>query len=364
MRFEGISRVLLGLILLCLCAVVAAPAMAQEDEEADPKLVVIEPLDPPRPWRIIEGDIMVTEDWYQEWLQDQDSRTCWSSNFWPSRTIPFVISGNVDATRDSLARVAMDTWERVCDINFVPRSGQSNYIRIIADSNVNSSFIGPIGGRQDVKITSWFRITICHELFHAMGFYHEQSRPDRNTYVEIIWDNIEEDKEHNFDRHSGAGEWWGRYDFRSIMHYSSCAFDIETCGLSCCTTIAMRPGYEVYQDSIGNRSELSHMDSLTAKFMFSDHTDWSFMAVRMCADYGSYANPYTSWYNAFGLMPVGDTLWALEGPHFPATGVYSKECLIHNALEPTVVGPDESTGIGFGINGQIKMHSGGDIEIF
>ena len=33
-----------------------------------------------------------------------------------------------------------------------------------------------------------------HELMHAVGFWHEQSRPDRNLFVEVLWENIQDGK--------------------------------------------------------------------------------------------------------------------------------------------------------------------------
>ena len=65
---------------------------------------------------------------------------------------------------------------------------------------------------------------VMHEIGHAIGFYHEHSRPDRNKYVEIIYSNIDmiDPKLRNDYRllnRSEVNSLGVGYDYNSIMHY-------------------------------------------------------------------------------------------------------------------------------------------------
>jgi hypothetical protein len=55
-----------------------------------------------------------------------------------------------------------------------------------------SSLVGHFGGGQQVSLGPGclYKGIVEHELMHACGFWHEQSRGDRDGYVSILWNNI------------------------------------------------------------------------------------------------------------------------------------------------------------------------------
>ena len=58
-----------------------------------------------------------------------------------------------------------------------------------------------------------------------MGFYHEQSRPDRDQHVKINWKNIQDEEYGQFIRQKTSLTFDVPYDGRSVMHYTPTAFN-------------------------------------------------------------------------------------------------------------------------------------------
>ena len=135
----------------------------------------------------------------------------------------------MDSSRKANIQQAMETMEGLTCLQFIPRTDQSDYIIFRAHEDDGcSSRVGRDGGDQFVRIGPGcnYQSTILHKLCHALGMWHEQSRPDRDNYVSVIWDNIKEDREHNFMKRNKfeVDSQGAVYDFASIMHYNLDSF--------------------------------------------------------------------------------------------------------------------------------------------
>lgn len=77
--------------------------------------------------------------------------------------------------------------------------------------------MGRAGGLQVVSLGQGcvHHGVIVHEFMHAAGFWHEQSRYDRDKHVVINWKNIIGDMKYNFGKVSGSYfEIWGKEEER------------------------------------------------------------------------------------------------------------------------------------------------------
>ena len=81
-------------------------------------------------------------------------------------------------------------WLKGQDFSFLHHFWQllSFYVICRCYSNV-----GRVGGEQELSLAGpcLKKGTAIHELMHALGFWHEQSRPDRDFWVQIIESNIQ-----------------------------------------------------------------------------------------------------------------------------------------------------------------------------
>jgi len=71
-----------------------------------------------------------------------------------------------------------------------------------------------------------FKPTVQHEFMHALGFHHEQNRPDRDQFIDVHLENVLPLYRYNFDKMRST-QWDDQgevYDFASVMHYDGDAF--------------------------------------------------------------------------------------------------------------------------------------------
>ncbi|XP_068094468.1 meprin A subunit beta-like [Hyperolius riggenbachi] len=129
-------------------------------------------------------------------------------------------------------------------------------------------------GKQQLSIGSGCDVveSVQHEFLHALGFYHEQSRSDRNDYVTIEKANIKHGNEHNLDSFSDKVSSFLNvpYDYTSIMHYDKTAFQRG----SLPTIIPKKPQY---LNIIGKQMDFSERDTLKLNRLYNCTSSLTFL---------------------------------------------------------------------------------------
>ena len=148
---------------------------------------------------------------------------------WPDGVVPFELGDDLPAAQRSAALDAVAHWNTLTRLHLVLRDPavHPDYVRFVLGSGCSSS-VGRQGGAQNLDLGTGCGFgQAVHEIGHAAGLWHEQSREDRDGFVTIVWENVDPGRRHNFDQHITDGDDVGPYDYGSIMHYPADAFSIN-----------------------------------------------------------------------------------------------------------------------------------------
>ncbi|XP_054638939.1 meprin A subunit beta-like [Dunckerocampus dactyliophorus] len=157
-------------------------------------------------------------------------------------------------------------------IDFKPRDSEKYYISVKKLIGCYS-YVGRIAANgQDLSIGQYCDgiSTVEHEFLHALGFYHEQGREDRDHYVTIAFENIQKGYENNFQKEKNSITQGVPYDYWSVMHYGKNAFSNGNGS----TIITNDP---TFQDVIGQRLEMSHRDVQELNMLYKCNSSISFL---------------------------------------------------------------------------------------
>ncbi|XP_043195409.1 LOW QUALITY PROTEIN: hatching enzyme 1.2-like [Amphibalanus amphitrite] len=159
---------------------------------------------------------------------------------WDTGVVPYVISPKYKMKEKLFIEDAIRILNFMTCIKFVPWDGEAKDYLVIWPVKKPAgcwSFIGKLGGAQIVSLQPPDkRSKRCfvaigkpvHEIIHALGFFHEQSRFDRDQHVFIIKKNIIPRFLNNFEKHAAVNttiEY--AYDHTSVMHYGAKFFSID-----------------------------------------------------------------------------------------------------------------------------------------
>lgn len=225
---------------------------------------------------------------------------------WTNGVVRYRFDASVNANARSNINDALAYIESMTPIDFVDigASESGNYVEYRAqpysDSEAAAGWsdqIGMNGGEQSITFNGQPQYdnddsVIIHETLHAVGLWHEQSRPDRDDFVIVNNDCIDwsfwpwENQQLQYEI-KGDALGLGPYDYASIMHYrtgSFCQQENERpawCNLSVdtnnngipedyCATVVKKNPLATTTQIIKPRSDLSVEDVNTLFRMYAD----------------------------------------------------------------------------------------------
>jgi len=183
---------------------------------------------------------------------------------WPGGVLIYAVDPQIasNAGMMNILNQAMKQWTSQTCIRFQQRKYENGYAYFHIGQGCSSE-VGYQGRLQYISLGGgcWYVGTAAHEIGHALGFYHEQSRPDRDNYVTIYTQNIMQGMAYNFNKYgrNTIDSLGTPYDYTSVMHYDAYAFSAN--GRP--TILPNKQGVK-----IGQRDGISGMDAKQMNLLY------------------------------------------------------------------------------------------------
>ncbi|KAL4224538.1 hypothetical protein ACF0H5_015240 [Mactra antiquata] len=212
----------------------------------------------------------VTYDNDDDVTYDNDEQTTMKIiKLWPNGIIPYLMPDDMyDTEQKGRILSGMKRWEYKTCIKFVPWTdqlqnelGETRYIKFFSAGSCFSrtgleTFQPQLFGLGKGCLKMF---TIIHELGHSIGMVHTMERIDRDLYIDINYDNINEASRRNFDTTLSRDILYNTYntpyDYKSIMHYGVKSWSKNKLP----TMVTKDPAY---QHIIGKVNDVSFYDAL------------------------------------------------------------------------------------------------------
>jgi hypothetical protein len=122
---------------------------------------------------------------------------------WPGETLPYRLGdGLTESQKEAIVKIGQVLGnERIIKMRPYDPYKDKAYVYFKKGSNHCYAEVGYTGKVTQVALNERCGYgEIFHEVFHVLGFFHEQNRYDRDDYIKILWENINEEHWPQFEK--------------------------------------------------------------------------------------------------------------------------------------------------------------------
>ncbi|XP_066935925.1 zinc metalloproteinase dpy-31-like isoform X1 [Clytia hemisphaerica] len=185
----------------------------------------------PEEGSMIEGDMELDPDQMSAYMEQRERSgntfAAIKSNLWLTNgkadTIKYYIDYRISRATKAINQALAD-YEKYTCLRFSKQTGRPSGPHIFFTTGSGcTSPVGRMRHGNSIRLAGgcWTKGIVIHEIGHTIGLFHEQSRPDRDQYVKILYENIQDRYKFAFNK-MRVSNWDAKgtkYDLDSIMHY-------------------------------------------------------------------------------------------------------------------------------------------------